>query len=401
MLITLVTVSADLMDPYDPIGDSSERAEFRRVLRALVDHKASPARIFEVDENELFDEALYAALAEMGVLGLDAPEWAGGTGNVLDQLVAIEELAAGPTSMAAFLIAQYAVIKVLELNARGEEQRALLTDVVAGRKRVSFALSEPDSGTDVARVMKTRAERVPQGWKLNGQKMWTSGAMLADAIIVLARTAPIQKSPILGITAFLVPQPAEGLEVRELATFGIHGLSTCEVFLKDVVVADDAVVGDVDNGLRQVFATVNREGLNAAAATIGVGRGALDLAVEYAKSRVIFEKPIASFQVPQHWLVDSAVALECARSLMMRAAVIEVNGGRADSLASMAKLVASEAAVNISLRGMQIMGGMGYTREVPMQRYFRDGRLWSFSPLTNEMVRNKLAEQVLGLPRSY
>jgi alkylation response protein AidB-like acyl-CoA dehydrogenase len=387
-------------DQNDPIRDSPERGEFRRVLRALVDQHASPARVFELDEAEAFDDNLYALLADMGVLGLDAPEWAGGTGDVLDQLVAIEELAAGPTSMAAFLIAQYAVVKVLEATSSDEHQ-SLLFDVVAGRKKVSFALSEPDSGTDVARVMKTRAQRVTDGWCLNGQKMWTSGAMLADNIIVLARTSPIERSPIVGISAFLVPGRVEGLEVRDLATFGIHGMSTCEVFLKDVIVPDAAVIGNIDHGLHHVFATVNREGLNAAAATIGVGRGALDLSIEYAKSRIIFEKPIAAFQVPQHWLVDAAVSLESARSLMMRAALIEVGGGRADALASMAKLVASEAAVNISLKGMQLMGGMGYTREVPMQRYFRDGRLWSFSPLTNEMVRNRLAEQVLGLPRSY
>jgi acyl-CoA dehydrogenase len=115
----------------------------------------------------------------------------------------------------------------------------------------------------------------------------------------------------------------------------------------------------------------------------------------------VFEKPIGSFQAPQHWLVDGAVALESARSLMGRAAEIEANGGDAGTLASMAKLVASEAAQQIALHGMQLMGGMGYTRAVAMQRYFRDVRLWSFSPLTNEMVRNRIGEQHLGLPRSY
>jgi alkylation response protein AidB-like acyl-CoA dehydrogenase len=337
----------------------------------------------------------------MGVLGLDAPEWAGGSGDVRDQLIAIEELAAGPTSMAAFLIAQYAVVKVLALTVSTDDQRLLLQDLVAGRKKVSFALSEPASATDVARVMKTRAVQTEDGWRLNGQKMWTSGATLADAIIVLARTSEIGESPIFGITAFLVPKEAAGLEVREIRTFGIHGMSTCEVFLRDVMVPPDAVLGDVDKGLRQVFATINREGLNAAAATIGVARGALDLTIDYATNREVFEKPIASFQVPQHWMVDAAVSIEAARSLMNRAAIIEARGGRSDSLASMAKLVASEAAVEIALRGMQVMGGMGYSREVPMQRYFRDGRLWSFSPLNNEMIRNRLGEQLLGLPRSY
>jgi alkylation response protein AidB-like acyl-CoA dehydrogenase len=388
-------------DPNDPLADSAEGAEFRRTVRALVERESPSSRVTEMDEAETFDAHLYSLLAGMGVLGLDAPDWAGGSGDVRDQLIAIEELAVGPTSMAAFLIAQYAVVKVLSSTASTDDQRLLLMDLVAGRKKVSFALSEPASATDVARLMKTRAVRVEGGWLLNGQKMWTSGASLADAIIVLARTSEIRESPISGITAFLVPKEVTGLEVREIRTFGIRGMSTCEVFLRDVVVPGDAVLGEVDKGLRHVFATINREGLNAAAATIGVARGALDLMIEYASSREVFEKPIAAFQVPQHWMVDAAVSIEAARSLMSRAAVIESRGGRSDSLASMAKLVASEAAVEIAMKGMQVMGGTGYTREVPMQRYFRDGRLWSFSPLTNEMVRNRLGEQLLGLPRSY
>jgi alkylation response protein AidB-like acyl-CoA dehydrogenase len=390
-----------VFDPNDPLGDTAEGAEFRKTIRALIERESPPAHVAEMDEAEMFDAHLHSLLAEMGVLGLDAPEWAGGSGDVRDQLIAIEELAAGPTSMAAFLIAQYAVVKVLALTASTDDQQLLLQDLVAGRKKVSFALSEPASATDVARVLRTRALRVDDGWRINGQKMWTSGAAIADAIIVLARTSEIRDSPISGITAFLVPKPTPGLEVREVSTFGIRGMSTCEVFLRDVEVPPDAVLGDVDKGLRQVFATINREGLNAAAATIGVARGALDLMVEYATNREVFDKPIASFQVPQHWMVDAAVSIEAARSLMSRAAIIEYKGGRSDSLAAMAKLVASEAAVEIAIKGMQVMGGTGYTREVPMQRYFRDGRLWSFSPLTNEMVRNRLGEQLLGLPRSY
>jgi alkylation response protein AidB-like acyl-CoA dehydrogenase len=231
--------------------------------------------------------------------------------------------------------------------------------------------------------------------------MWTSGATLASHLIVLARTTPIERSPVHGVTMFLVPAGAPGVQIRSLDTFGIHGMSTCEVVYDDVEVGDDAVLGEVDAGMRQVFATINREGLNAAAACIGAGRGALELAVRYAQDREVFGKPIGAFQTPQHWLVDAAVALESARGLMARAAEIEVAGGDAGALAAMAKLVASEGAERVALKGMQLMGGAGYSREVAMQRYFRDVRLWSFSPLTNEMVRNRLGQEVLGLPRSY
>jgi alkylation response protein AidB-like acyl-CoA dehydrogenase len=385
----------------DPIADSPERAELRATVRRLVTEVAPPARVAELDEAEQFDDDLFVALADLGVFGVGAPPGAGGGGDVRDQLVIVEELAAGPTSMAAFAIAHFAVTQVVGTFGRTHAHHELARALVDGRARCAFALSEPAGGTDVARAMQTRATRDGGSWRIAGQKMWTSGATTAQHVVVLARTAPIEKSPVHGVTMFLVPTDAAGITVQTIDTFGIHGLSTCEVFLDDVVVRDDDVLGEVDRGMRQVFATINREGLNATAACLGVGRGALDLAVAYAKEREVFGAPIGAFQVPQHWLVDGAVALESARGLMVRAAEIEVAGGDAGVLASMAKLVASEAAQTIALRGMQLMGGMGYTRAVAMQRYFRDVRLWQFSPLTNEMVRNRIGEQHLGLPRSY
>jgi alkylation response protein AidB-like acyl-CoA dehydrogenase len=355
-----------------------------------------------LDEAEEFDEELFAELATAGLLAVDAPGFSGGSGNVLDQLVVIEELATGPTSMAAFLIAHYAAVQTIGRYGHTDEHRQILSQLVAGSGKASFAMSEPGGGTDVARVMKTRADRLPGGgFRLSGQKLWTSGATLAKWIVVLARTATLTDRPIDGITMFLVPADAPGVTIRTVDTLGIQGMSTCEIFFDGVELPADAVLGEIDRGMRQVFAAINREGLNAAAASIGVARGALGAAVEYVRAREVFGRPVGSFQVPQHWLVDSAIAIESARSLMLRAASVEVAGGRSDALASMAKIVASEAAMQTALRGMQVMGGAGYSRGYPMQRYFRDGRLWSFSPLNNEMVRNRLGESFLGLPRSY
>ena len=382
----------------DPVTDTPERAELRRSVRQLIGDVSPEHRVHALDESETFDGDLFRALAEMGILGIGLD----GAGDVRDQLVVLEELGAGPTSMAAFLIAQYAVAQVLQRHGTSATHRRALERLLAGHGSGSFALSEPDGGTDVARVMQTTA--VPDGeggFVLGGHKMWTSGAVEADWIIVLARTSPIEGSPVNGVTMFFVEQDAPGLEVATIDTMGIHGMSTCHVYLSDVRVSAENVLGEVGKGMRQAFTTVNREGLHAAAASLGVGRGALSLAVEYAKERKVFDKAIASFQVPQHWLVDGAVALESARSLMARAAEVEAGGGDAGNLASIAKLVASEAAVEIALRGMQLMGGMGFAREVAMQRFFRDGRLWCFSPLTNEMVRNSLGARLLGLPRSF
>ena len=386
----------------DPVADSPERAELRGALRALIAREAPPAHIRQLDEAEEFDDHLYAKLNELGALGIDAPEDLGGAGDVRDQLVVIEELAAGPTSMAAFMIVQYMIIQVLGAFASTDEQRAILADLVAARTKVSFSLSEADGGTDIARIMKTRAERdAAAGWRLNGHKMWTSGATRAQWLIVLARTGEPTRSAIDGVSMLLVPTDAKGVEIRPIDTLGIHGMSTCEVFFDDVALADDALIGGENAGFRQAFRTLNREGIIACAASLGVGRGALEYITDYTRERQVFAKPIGSFQVPQHWMVDAAVHLEAARSLMVRAAEVELGGGRADMLALMAKLMASEAAQDITLKGMQLMGGFGYSRELPMQRWFRDVRLWSFAPLNNEMVRNRIGERLLGLPRSY
>lgn len=374
----------------DPIADSLERSELRATVRRVMADVSPPERVAELDEAELFDSELHTALASIDVLRLGL-----GVGDVRDQLVAIEELGAGPTSMAAFLISHYAAVGLLSSFGGPEE---LIDAALRGAARVSFALSEPDGGTDVARVMRTRATRNGDRWMVTGTKLWTSGAREADAVIVFARTSPVERSPADGITMFLVARDAPGLSVQALRTFGIHGMSTCEVYFEDVPAR---VLGPVDSGLRSAFAAIGGEGLHAAAACLGAGRGALDLSVSYAKERLVFGRPIGGFQVPQHWLVDGALSLEAARGLLWRAAEIEADGGDSSSLAAMAKLAVSEAAVTIALRGMQLLGGVGYSRDVAMQRFFRDARLWSFSPLTNEMVRNGLGERLLGLPRSY
>ena len=340
----------------DPLADTAERAELRTAIRRLIGTVSPPERIAALDEAEAFDEELFAALATAGAFAVGAPEAAGGVGDVRDQLVVVEELGAGPTSMAAFVIAHYAVTQVIGAFGHTAEHRDLLHRLVAGTARGSFALSEPAGGTDVARVMQTRAVRDGDGWRLTGQKLWTSGATMAESIVVLARTAPVDRSPVHGVTMFLVPAGAPGVTIRTIDTFGIRGCSTCEMFLDDVVVDGSAVLGEVDRGMRQVFATINREGLNAAAACLGAGRGALALAVAYAGEREVFGKPVGAFQTPQHWLVDGAVGLEAARSLMLRASEIEAAGGNADVLAAMAKLTGSEAAQEIALRGMQLLG---------------------------------------------
>ena len=389
-----------LASGLDPEG--SEQAEVRALVRTIVARHATPERIREYDERRAFDHDLYAALAGSGLVALDATEDGTHGGDVRDQVVVIEELAAGPTAMAVCFIVQYMGVQLLTAVGSVRQRAEVLRPLLAGESRIAFAMTEPDGGTDVARVMRTRASHTDAGhWVLNGAKMWISGPLIARHAIVVARTDPPQPSAVDGITLFLVPLDAPGVSVRELDTVAIHGLDTCEVRFDRVRLPDDAVLGERGRGFRQVLATLNRERLGAAAAALGIARGAFECSLRYARERKAFGRPIGAFQVLQHRLVDGAVAIESARGLLTRAAAAEARGERADLLSAMAKLAASEAATRIVDDGMRMMGGSGLSLEYPMQRYFRDARLYTFAPLSNEMLRNYLGERMLGLPRSF
>ncbi|MEE2662495.1 MAG: acyl-CoA dehydrogenase family protein [Myxococcota bacterium] len=386
----------------DPLRDAPERLQLRRELQRLIAAQSPPEHVSRLDQAGEFDRALHAELGALGVMAIGGPADLGGTGDVRDQVVAIEELAAGPTSMAAFTILQYMVIQVLAGFGSGP-QRGVLRDLLAARVIVSFCMSEPDGGTDVARAMKTWA--VPDGdsdgWRIRGQKTWITAATIADYLLVLARTREWERSPVDGVTMFLIPADSKGIERREIATYGLNAVPTCEVHFDDVRAPANSLVGEVDRGFRNTFDTLNRERLNAAAASLGGGRAALAWAIDYAKRRQAFERPIGAFQSIQHALVDGALGLESARGLIVRAAEVEAAGGDAGALSTMAKLAASQAATRATQDAMNVLAGLGFSREIPVQRWFRDIRLWTFAPASDEMCRNFLGERWLGLPRSY
>lgn len=385
-----------------PADDGNERSELRSMVRQIIAQEATEERVRTLDEAEQFDHDLYRVLGESGLVGLEANADGTERADLRSQVVVLEELGAGPTSMAVCLVVQYMGVQLLTSHGTELQRKQILAPLLEGRSRVAFAMTEPDGGTDVARTMRTRAERRDDGsWVLNGAKAWISGAITADHAIVVARTAPPEPSAVDGITLFLVPLSAPGVQVRELQTVAIHGLDTCEVVLEDVNVPAEAVLGEAGRGFRQVLATLNGERLNAAATALGIARGAHEAALAYAKERQAFGRPIGAFQALQHRMVDDAVRIEAARELVRKAAHAEALGERADLLSAMAKLAASEAATQAVDHGMRLMAGAGLSREYAMQRYFRDARLYTFAPLTDDMIRNYLGERLLGLPRSF
>jgi len=305
--------------PEEVATDSPDQADIRRLARSLVEDLAGLDRLRELDEAERFDEELYTALAQAGLIGLGADASAGRDSDPEHQIVVLEELAAGPTSMAVCLVVQYMGVRLLCSFGTDEQRRSLLAPLVEGRERVAFALSEADGGTDIARAMRTRARRTEEGWIVNGTKTWISGAATARHAIVLARTGPAEPSAIDGISTFVVPLDSRGLTVRRLGTVAIHGLDTCEIIFDDVALDGQAILGEPNSGFRQVIATLNGERLNAAASALGIARGALTTAINYARDRTAFGRPIGAFQALQHALADGAIKVEAARGLLNRA----------------------------------------------------------------------------------
>ena len=383
------------------IDETPEQADLRGMVRDILSQVATPHRLNDYDEREAFDEDLYSSLAEAGLIQLEA-DVDGTLPSHQSQAVVLEELGATATSMGVSFVVQYMGVTLLTQHGTDQQREQFLAPLLHGTQRAAFALTEPDGGTDVARAMSTRAVQQADGsWRLSGNKMWISGATDCGFLIVLARTTPIERSAVNGITMFLVPRETVGVSVNEMETVAIHGLSTCEVGFEDVVLPETALLGAVDHGFRQVIATLNGERLNAAAVALGIARGAHEAALDYVRERHAFGRPIGAFQVLQHRLVDGAIQIEASRGLLQRAARAADDGGSAETLSAMAKVAASDAATSITESGMRAMGGSGLSREYPMQRYFRDARLYTFAPLTDEMMRNFIGEQHLKLPRSY
>jgi len=378
---------------------SDEQRLLCGTLERTVERVAPVERVQRLDNAKAFDDELHAALAELGVLGIGVPEAEGGSGGgPVEEVLALEVLGRRATSMAVFLVVHFMATRLLAEHGTAAQKARYLAGLCQGRRKAAFAMTEAAGGTDVLASIATRARRQGDGWVLRGSKMWISGAVRADVIVVVARTAEHRTR---GMTMFLVPRTSPGATVSEVRTVAIHGLDTCEIVFEDVPLGADALLGREHEGFHQVLATLNGERMNAAAVAAGIARGAHEAALAYARERQAFGKPIGQFQALQHRLVRSGVGLEAAWLLTLKAATEDAAGAPADVSASMAKLATSWAALEATHVGMEVMGGAGFDTDLPMQRYFRDARLYVFAPLTNDMVTNYLGERWLGLPRSF
>ena len=381
---------------------TEEQLLFQKTLHEWVEREApkSLARQWEADEFN-YPEALWEKMSAFGLHAIGIPEEFGGQGgDVITQVIIARELARSLGGLTWVWGIPSFCAKAVAAFSPDEVRYELLPDLANGRARMAISVTEPAGGTDLLGAMTTVAEPVDGGWRLRGQKIWSSGAHAATHLLLLARTDKQAARPAQGVTAFLVPNPSEGLTIRQIPKLGMRGFGSCEVFLDDVVVPDRLVVGEVGRGWYQMLTTLNNERILVAATCTGIIDGVLEDAVEYLKQREAFGKTIGHFQSLQHYVADIAIWQRESELLTYLAAWRQQRNEPCGVESNMAKIVASEYASQAADLGIQILGGMGYAAETDMQRYWRDARLYRIGPITNEMARNLVAES-FGLPRSF
>lgn len=373
-----------------------DQETLRAHLKELLDEVCPPEYAERCDNDATPPREAYQALAQHGWFGLILPVEYGGTGgSAIDLAILLEETGRHFEELAMWLFRTltYGSYAVMTHGTR-EQKETLLPRLVRGELSFCFGLTEPHSGSDAA-ALTTRATAADGGYVMNGQKVFTSGMDISDYCLVVARTSTGAKKQ-QGITNFLVDTKLPGIEVRKIKTLGQRAIGTTQVFYNDVKVPASAVLGQVDHGWEAVDAYLWYERLCLSAARTGAASAAFDYALEYAKTRKQFGRPIGQFQAISHKLADMKMMLDISRTMVYRFAWLMSQGKATRHDAAVLKLYTGETYKAVSDMGLQILGGYGYCMEYPMQRFFRDSRLATIGAGTSEIQRNIIARG-LGL----
>ncbi|WP_405904127.1 acyl-CoA dehydrogenase family protein [Streptomyces sp. NBC_00656] len=364
-------------------------------VQEFVDKQVKPV-VQELEHSNTYPEALIEQMKEMGIFGLAVPEEFGGTPVSTPCYVLIaEELARGWMSLTGAMGGHTVVAKLLQIYGTEEQKRRYLPRMATGAVRATMALTEPGGGSDL-QAMRTVARRDGEAYVVNGSKTWITNSRRSQLIALLCKTDPQAEPKHRGISILLV-EHGPGLTVsRDLPKLGYKGVESCELVFEDYRAGSDSVLGGVEGkGFGQMMKGLETGRLNVAARALGVGRAALEDSLRYAQERETFGQPIWQHQSVGNYLADMATSLTAARQLTLHAAREADAGRRVDMEAGMAKLFASETAMQIALNAVRIHGGYGYSTEFDVERYFRDAPLMIVGEGTNEILRNVIARQLV------
>ena len=370
-----------------------EHREFRATIRQLAQEKIAP-RAAEIDATDEYPWDIRRLLADQDVLALPFDEEHGGTGTgTLMLQVAVEELAKASAACALILMVQELGTLPIARFGSPELKQRFLPRCATGELSPAFCLSEPDAGSDPA-AMRTSAVLDGDEWVINGTKNWITNAGIADFYVVFAVTDRAARRS----TAFVVEKDTPGFSVPKYEhKLGIHGSPTGQPVFEDVRVPAANVIGEVGRGLAVALGTLERTRLGAAAQAVGIAQGALDYAISYAKERVAFGRPIIELQGLQFKLADMQTRTAAARELLYKAcALADRDDPQLALYSSMAKLFASDTAMEVTVEAVQVLGGYGYVSEYPVERMMRDAKITQIYEGTNEIQRVVIARQLAG-----
>ncbi|HET7290578.1 MAG TPA: acyl-CoA dehydrogenase [Thermodesulfobacteriota bacterium] len=373
---------------------TEEQELIQKTAKDFSAHKIRPVAA-ELDREGRFPGEIIAKLGELGFMGIMVPEEYGGSGfDCLTYVIALEEIAVSCASTAIIMSVNNSLVCDPILAFASESQkRSYLPELSSGRRLGCFALSEPEAGSDPA-SMRTSALKKGKSYIINGTKSWITNGAEADTAILFAATDPSKKHH--GISAFIIDMDTPGVKVGKLEhKLGIKASSTAQLFFEDCKVPESAILGEEGDGFKIAMSTLDGGRIGVAAQAVGIARAALEEAVRYSKERKAFGKPISNFQGLQFMIADMATKLEASRLLTWQSAVMKDRKENYSKKSAMAKLFASETAMWVTTKAIQIHGGYGYTVDYPVERFFRDAKITEIYEGTSEIQRNVIARETL------
>ena len=372
---------------------TDDQREIRALAREFGQAEIEP-HAAEWDREHRFPRELFAKLAELGLMGVCVPEEYGGAGaDFTSYVLVLEELSRADAGVGV-TVAVHTSAATLPILAFGtDEQRSRFVPPLArGDYLGAFALTEPGAGSDAAALV-TRADRVDGGWHVSGSKQWITNGRHAGIFLLFARTDP-ERADARGVSAFLV----DGGDVeitRDEEKLGLNSSVTNDIAI-DATIDDDRLLGDEGHGFRVAMSTLDGGRIGIAAQAVGIAQAAYDVALAYAKERQAFGRRIADFQAIQHKLANMSLEIDAARLLVLRAAWLKEQGRPHTEAGAKAKLFASEMARRQTAEAIQVLGGYGYTKEFPVERYYRDAKITEIYEGTSEIQRLVIARSILG-----
>ncbi len=359
----------------------------------------------ERDEDGVYPQAFFEAAAAAGWLGVTMPTAYGGAGlGVLEAGIMMHEFSSHGGGMTAASVIHINLFGPHPIVVHGseEQRRRWLPRLISGADRCCFGFTEPDAGLDTTKI-KTFARKVPGGYMVNGQKVWTSTAQVANKIMLLTRTTPLAECarPTDGMTIFYADIDRKAVTAHRLAKMGCTAMDANSVFIEEFFIPEADRIGEEGKGFRYILDSLNPERILIAFETVGTGQDALRRAVKYAKERIVFDRPIGMNQSIQHPLAECWIELEAAYGMAVKAAQLYDSGQSCGAESNAAKLLGSRAGYRACEQAIMTHGGFGYAKEFHVERLLRDVMMMRITPVSDQLILSHVAERVLGLPKSY